>query len=409
MKIIGWLIGYVTLVVKGRELPRFLRLCSAKDIFVWDISFAEWNQLRLRMYAKDVFAIRDILKKTNAQFNIEQKRGVPFLLRRYKRKTVFAVGIAATLVLLFFLSGFVWKIQIRGNSYISDEMILKYLEDKQYGVGVRKSKINAEKLEDMFSEDFPEIIWNSVSIHGTTLHISIKEQIQNDVKSITKKKNLDLISPKDGTVEKIFIRNGTAAVEKGQKVKKGDVLVYGYVPIMDESNTAVVKVNGCVADADVLILGKEKIKNNLARNYPKREYTGRERKYLYFGSKQGEFNIVPYLYGKQRHTSLRSIRQASFMRTIALPVYVTSVYEKEYYVKNANYTAAELKQKQELYCNGVITNLEQKGIQIIEKNVMISYGKKECILTGELVCLYPARDFRATELPGIEKTGNDAL
>ncbi len=409
MKLFKWFYGFVQITLVGNELPRFLRLCSNKGLLVWDISFVKWNHVQLKMRASDLLRSKDALRKTKSRFSIDKKYGFPFFVFRYQRKSIYAVCIFGMLFALYFLSGFIWRVEIIGNSYLSDERIQNYLEQKRCGIGSSIHRINPEKMEKMMLKDFPEIIWNSVSIHGTTMHISIKEQIQNDVTKKQTAKSEDLLSPIDGTVERIFVRNGTAAVAIGDKVKKGDILVYGWVPIMDQSNTQMIAVNEGVADADVMVKGKFPVRFEIPTSYQKHMYTGKKRSYFFFGSNSGNYNIIPILYGKMQHTTLRQTKQVKIMNTIELPLYWNRVLEKEFSFVTQTYTKPQLSGMQQKNCNNYIKNLEEKGIQIIDKNVMISYGNRTCEMRGCVIGLCPATSHAPSTIPMIENIGNDSL
>lgn len=409
MRFWNWLLGFVTIKICGEELPRFLRLCSNKGLLVWDVCCGDWNEMIISMRKKDVFLAKDVFKKTKTRFSVVHKVGLPFLILRYQKKAVYFSCITLAVVALLFLSRFIWRVEIVGNSYISEERLLTYLQEKSCGVGILKQSINPMEMEKMMLKDFPEIIWNSVSINGTTLHISVKEQIPNDDVLRDAKEEQDLVSPIQGTVNKVYVRHGTAAVAVGDKVKKGDPLVYGWVPIYDDGGTQILKYNTTEADADVLIEGNIHLKNRIKRSHKNRLYSGRERRYLYYGTSRHKINFVPILYGKHRHTSLVSIRQVYLMDTIPLPIYRNYAKEKEFTFFHEDYTDYELKNLQKRFCDDFIHKMEQKGVQIIDKNVMITYGKNESVMKGELRCLYPALDFAPSEIPKVDITGNDNL
>lgn len=409
MKLFRWFYGFVQITVIGNELPRFLRLCSNKNLFVWDISFLEWNHVRLKMRASDLFLARDAFRKTNSRFQIEKKQGLPFVIWRFRKKSIFVFCTVGMLFALYFLSGFVWRIDIVGNSYLSEERIQHYLEEKNYGIGASIRRINPEEMERMMLKDFPEIIWNSVSIHGTTMHISIKEQIPNDVTDTKESSCEDLIAPIDGVVERFYIRNGTAAVHLGDEVKKGDVLVYGWIPIMNQDNTVMTGVKEGIADADVMVKGVYPIQCDVANTYKRHVFTGVQRKYWLIGFTQGQYDFVPIVYGGMQSTSLVKTKQILFMNTIPLPLYWNQVTKKEYMFETTTYTKPQLAALQQKNCENYIKKLEEKGIQIIDKNVMITYGNQKCTIKGDITGLCPADSYAPSMLPEVQDIGNNDL
>ena len=254
-------------------------------------------------------------------------------------------------------------------------------------------------------QDFPEIIWNSVSIHGTTVHISVKEQIQNDEVQDKKQEPKDLVAPIDGKVASVYIRNGTKAVSLNQSVKKGDVLVYGWVPIYNDSGTEIIKYNPGVADADVMIQGKIKWKHAMDNQYNRRIYSGRAREYYYVSSNFGKYDFVPYMFGKLNATKRIETSKMVFMDTFPLPFYMNHIVEQEYYFCKETYRRDAIQRRQYQFCDGYIKKLQEKGIQIIDKNVMITYGNKQSILYGEILCRWPATKYSVSVVPDIENVG----
>ncbi|MDD6193721.1 MAG: sporulation protein YqfD [Lachnospiraceae bacterium] len=410
MMIWNWLLGFVTIVLRGDELPRFLRLCSNKGLLVWNVCHRDWNEIQVCMRKSDIFLAKEALRKTRTQIKIVKRDGLPFLVFRYRKKVVYFGSVVAAIIVLMLLSQYIWRIEIVGNSYLSEERLITYLEDNTCGVGIKKQRINPPELEKMMLKDFPEIIWNSISIHGTTLHISIKEQIPEDeIRQEEDTIDRDLVAPIRGTVQSIYVRRGTAAVAVGDKVKKGDPLVYGWIPIYNDSGTEIVKYYGADADADVYVTGKISIHNEINRRHQNRLYSGKERRYIYYGSLQHQYNVIPILYGKIQHTSMNSIRQVYLMDTIPLPIYRNIVREREFTFYDEDYTNDELRALQNRFCQDFIEKLAEKGVQITDKNVMISYGKNGSVMDGELHCLYPASEYAPSTIPEVINTRNDTL
>ena len=397
--------GFVTVGLQGRELSRFLRLCSHHDIFVWNIISVEWNQIQIDISGRDLLKTKEYLKKTKTHICYIYKRGFWFRLKKYKKNRMYLVGGIASMCLILWLSNYIWSIQVVGNSYISDEILREYLSRQGCGIGNTKNNVDAEILEKKMLRDFPEIIWNSVSIHGTTVHISVKEQIQNEEVENKNKTPMDLVAPMDGKVSSLYVRSGTAAVSLNQKVKKGDVLVYGWIPIYNDSGTEIIKYHPGIADGDVMVQGKVKLKHSMDNQYNRRIYSGKKRKYYYIGSNIGKHDFTPCFFGTLNTTKLIDTQPVTFLKTISLPLYINHITEREYEFCKACYSKKEINQRQNQFCNAYIKKIKEKGVQIIGKNVMITYGKKQSVMQGEIECRWPAADYVSSVIPDIENLG----
>lgn len=409
MKIYPSIVGYVTVTLQGRELIRFLRMCSAYNYYIWSVECLEWNQIKFCICAKDFIKTKRFLRKTKSHICRITKHGMIFWVKGYQKKRFFFLSAVCSLGILYILSGYVWNIEVVGNSYLSQEMILDFLDQNNSGIGIKKKDISTEQLEKNMRTSFSEVIWNSVSLNGTTLHIAIKEQIQSEASPKKVERAKDLIAPADGEVCSLYVRNGTSAVTLKQKVKKGDVLVYGWVPILNDSGTQVVKYREKTADADVEIKGEHSFSHSIDNHYQKRIYSGKMREYYYIGTFFGSPDYIPILYGKIQSTKLVAFKPIRLMDTIQLPLNGYHIREKEYHFVEAKYTKQELLQLQKKYYNSYIEKLGEKGIQIVEKNVMITYGKEKCSMTGTMQCIFPAEQFADSVLPEVQNIGNEDL
>ena len=73
-------------------------------------------------------------------------------------------------------------------------------------------------------EDFADISWVSVGIHGTDATIRLAETIEG-VEIIDKETPCDIVASTDGVILQITAERGTPLVAAGDVVKKGDVLI----------------------------------------------------------------------------------------------------------------------------------------------------------------------------------------
>ena len=93
----------------------------------------------------------------------------------------------------------------------------------------------------------------SASIQGTKLYIQVKENedsISTGTKEDETENAMDLVADRDCVIDSITVRKGTVQVKRGEKVKKGTVLVSGQVPVLNDAK----EVTGYQyhqADADI--------------------------------------------------------------------------------------------------------------------------------------------------------------
>lgn len=243
--------GYVYVHLTGYATERFLNLCGSRNILIWNLK-PTGDGYYFYISVDGYRSLKPILKKTKTKARILKKYGVPFQLFRYRKHKVFAAGIAVSAVLLFYCSGYVWNIEVKGNSYLSEETILTFLQNENAGFGVPKRNINCEELEEKLRSAYSEVIWTSVKVYGTKMTVELQENLlpeeEYEAKDDTPE---DIVAKKDGVIAFMVTRTGTPLVTADMEVKKGDILVSGRAEILnDDGEVAEYIYPG--ADADII-------------------------------------------------------------------------------------------------------------------------------------------------------------
>lgn len=379
-----YLKGYVCILVSGSQVSRFINLCANHHIEIWDISIEETGY-SMKMGIQDFFLIKGMLKKTGSSLKIRQKRGFTFWLKKQAKRKLFLAGPFLCLFLLWFFSHFLWSIDVLGNRQITKDMLVDFLNEQGVHYGMSLTEIPLAEIKLKLRESYEEINWVSVSVKGTELEIRIKE---NDVWSEKREElpGLSLCSPVDGTITDVLVRQGVALVKRGDQVKTGDVLIEGKVPVLDE-NGEVKKIEYCQADGDVWILSEIPIKEELPLLYQRREYSGQERKkyYLEYGEEKWGIDIrkPPYLI----YDIVEERENLHLFGDITLPLTLCTRTYREFTPVEARYSEQEAKQILEARLKKIITTLEEKGVQIIEKNVKIVPNGVSMSLQGSVKVL----------------------
>ena len=165
--------GYVYVHLTGYATERFLNLCGSRNILIWNLKPTE-DGYYFYISVDGYRSLKPILKNKDKGAHFK-KYGVPFQLFRYRKHKVFAAGIAVSAVLLFYCSGFVWNIEVKGNSYLSEETILsRFCRTKMQASVCQKRNINCEELEEKLRSAYSEVIWTSVKVYGTKMTVELQ-------------------------------------------------------------------------------------------------------------------------------------------------------------------------------------------------------------------------------------------
>ena len=385
LQFIQFLRGYVCIRVWGYSPERFMNLCSNHDIFLWDIhNCGEYYTMCITV--SGFRRLKGIVKKTGTKVAIQKRCGLPFFGPKMKRRKIFLLGLTGSLVFWMWMSTFIWAVEIEGNYSISDDVFMDFLKQNDVFVGMKRDAVNIEELEKKIRQDFGIVTWTSAKIDGTRLEIQIKE---NEVDTGAEEEGAaggqektgnesgsDLIAEEDGQIVSMVTRAGVPQVAVGAEVKKGDVLVAGAVPVYNEDAT----IKGYQyydADADIFISHPLLQTEELPLVYEKKEYTGEEKKEFFITvmGKEIFFRIGKVKY--ENYDIVTDKNQVKLLDNFYLPVYYGSSVNREYVLTDNIYTKDEVKKIFSEKLIKFITGLEEKGVQIIQKNVTIDKKNKK--------------------------------
>lgn len=226
--LLNYILGYVNIRVEGFFIERFINICISKKILLWNMKREKSTILYANIGIQDYKKLKNIAKKTKTRINIQSKKGMPFLLHRYRKRKIFVGLLAIIFIALFMMSKFIWNIEIKGNTRISKTEIMEELNKNGLKIGTYKRKLNANSVINKVRLDREDIAWIGIDIEGTNAIVEIKETSEAP-ELIDENEYCNIVSNKEGMITKINVQNGTAVVKEGDIVKEGDTLVLGYL------------------------------------------------------------------------------------------------------------------------------------------------------------------------------------
>ena len=398
LDIIKFLRGYLRIRVSGFSPERFINLCSNKDILLWDIT-QEGDCYCMCISLQSIYKLKSIARKTRTRVVILERCGLPFFVPLMRRRKMFFAGLVLAIGFWYLSGQFVWDIEIEGNYRITTDQLETFLKEQNVREGMRRDRLDIETLEKEIRRQFSLVTWTSAKLDGTKLQISIKENDAPILDAQTGEESTegtDLVSEFDGTVVEIVVRKGVPKVKIGDTVQEGQVLVDGKVPVYNEDAT-VREYILTDADADIVIEHSQSYYSELPFDYIAKEYTGREKT-------QSFLRVWDEFEGKVPMESpfltydmvMRQSRPVLFEK-LKIPVYGGSYTYREYQNVEHEYT---LEQAEEILNENLIqfiATLEEKGVQIIEKDVKIDTNGSGWILLGEFYVQESAGKRAATD------------
>ena len=234
-----YIIGYVKITVEGYYIERFINICTTNKILIWNLKREKGVKLHLNIGIKDFYRAVKVAKKLKCKIKIEKKRGVPFLLNKYRKRKAFLVALIMIIVLLYISSNFVWNIEIEIEENQQLENIEQDIKNAGLEIGKTKKQIDTQEIVNKIRLKRSDISWIGISLKGTNAIVKIVKATEPP-ELIDENDYCNIVARKGGTITQIIAQNGTAQAKVGDQVEAGQILIQG---IMEGKYTGIRNVH----------------------------------------------------------------------------------------------------------------------------------------------------------------------
>lgn len=228
LRLWNYIIGYVIINVEGYFLEKFINICTHRNIRLWNVQWQKNSRVSMRLTVDKFRQLRPIARKTHCRVHIIRKKGLPFVLERYKNRKAFIIGAGICILIFFTISSFVWDISINGNVNVPTEAIMEKLNENGVKLGALKYNINTDRVADNMMLEINELARINVSLYGTRIYVTVNERVAPPelVKSDIP---CDIVAARDGVIHSVVAKEGLETVKIGDTVVKGQMLITGTI------------------------------------------------------------------------------------------------------------------------------------------------------------------------------------
>jgi len=225
IRLFRYLRGYVQFRAEGVFVERFLNLVARDSIPVWN------GRKQSGVYtgytnASSYRRLRRHAKKTGVSLRVQDKIGVPFTRRRYRKRTGLLVGLLVFFGFLYAMSLFIWRIEITGLESVSEQRVLEALENVGVRPGAFRPAIDVRDAERRALLALHELSWIALNIDGSAIDVQVNEAVQKP-EIVDPDKPCNIVATRSGQIVSMNIYEGQALVQVGDAILEGDVIVSG--------------------------------------------------------------------------------------------------------------------------------------------------------------------------------------
>lgn len=348
----NYLFGYLNITIEGFFIERFINTCVNKKIFLWNLNRRNSSLLNANISIINFRKIREIARKTKCRVKINYKKGIPFLLNRYRKRKILLILIIPIVLLILLSSMYVWNIELIGVEGINSNEILEQLKSNGIEVGKMKRKINTKDVIANIRLERDDISWMEIDLKGTNAIVNI---VQADKKPniINENEYCDIVSNRRGVITKITAERGTIVAKVGDIVEEGTKLIAG---VMEGKYTGTRYVHAKGAIQAKVWYSKKK-KSNFTREITKETGINENRYSIKFNN--FKINLYKSIPNFEIYDTIIEDKKLRLFSNFYLPINIQKTIYKENYKEKITYGKVEL---QNLLISELEQEFEEEGI-----------------------------------------------
>lgn len=226
-----------------QDHAEFLNLLLRENLFYENAYHDADGTLHLYISKRDADDLARAGKLSSFSVTILHTYGFLEWIRRYRHRSGILCGMVLFLLMVLLSGNFVWKVEVTGNTNLTEAQIRQGLEALGCGVGSYIPHLDRYAISDRYLRAESGLSYVSVNRKGNVLHVMVRERVSTD--AVDDSAPCNLIAAEDGVIVYTTINDGMLLVKPGEVVRAGALLVGG---VMEDTqgNTFITHATGHV-------------------------------------------------------------------------------------------------------------------------------------------------------------------
>ncbi len=269
--ILNYLAGYRRIGCEAKETSVMINRLMSDRIDYWALTRRQGGELTFCLTEKEY---RRLTRDGTAPPHVtRERRGLPRLLSRYRRRIGIPIGLILFLLLTRLSTRFIWEVTVSGNETMSDTEITEALAQLGCGIGTYIPSVDFYGICHRFLLENERVSWISVNMVGTTAEVRLIEASPRGTPENGNGTPSNLIARCGGEIVRTETAAGKTVVTAGETVGKGQLLVSGVVTVGREDTGRFVLVR---SRAKILAVTERSLSVTVPLVSVRNEVVGRE-------------------------------------------------------------------------------------------------------------------------------------
>ncbi len=191
--------------------------------------------IRFRLRKREADRLGILAKEQGCEIEVTDEGGIPTVVQFLLMRPMIPLGCLLLFGWMFYSEGLIWDVRVEGNTKTPTSEILSRLEEMGCCVGDRWGDIDFDVLHARYAAEQKDLAWLSVYRNGTVAEVQVRELWRDERPNHEANTYANIVASCDGIVEDIRVFQGQAAVQAGDLVRAGQVLISGVIENKDGS------------------------------------------------------------------------------------------------------------------------------------------------------------------------------
>lgn len=220
----------VELRLRGRMTERFVGRALRDGVVFQIVERTGPGELYLAAAERDAGRLMALAEEYGLDLRVTAAAGKPYWRQRAHERGTLALGILMGLLLVASFTSRIWRVETVSPDGTADEALLSAVgrcaQEQGAKPGVLRTEIDRERLAADIQAEWPGLTHVSVRLSGVILRIEIAEE-QPAPGIYNPDDCRDLVAARDAVVVRVEPLAGKAAVQPGDVVRRGQILIRG--------------------------------------------------------------------------------------------------------------------------------------------------------------------------------------
>lgn len=214
----------VIFTAKGADIEGFLSWCVKNNIEINDPVKRNYR-MDAKTSSRNYKKLRNPARRYGIRLKILKKQGIYYFGKRYIRKAGFLFGIIFAVLFCMVMNKFIWVIDVKGNSSISNDEIIISAEKMGLKTGTFAKHHKVQDIEWYILNEIEGLADVQINIQGSIANISVSEREEEPIMKPDDDMPVNIVASTYGIIRKTEVFDGQGKVEPGDAVMKGELLV----------------------------------------------------------------------------------------------------------------------------------------------------------------------------------------